>query len=48
MYTLVDLSVHEVIQMVRDRIGPVAAFKTAIVVDRLPKNRSGKILIKKS
>ncbi len=34
----------EVVQMVRDRIGPVAAFKTATVVDRLPKTRSGKIL----
>ena len=34
----------EVIQMVRDRIGPVASFKTATVVDRLPKTRSGKIL----
>jgi propionyl-CoA synthetase len=34
----------EVVQMVRDRIGPVAAFKTAIVVKRLPKTRSGKIL----
>jgi propionyl-CoA synthetase len=30
--------------MVRDRIGPVAAFKSAIVVERLPKTRSGKIL----
>jgi len=29
---------------VRDRIGPVAAFKHAIVVKRLPKTRSGKIL----
>jgi propionyl-CoA synthetase len=34
----------EVVQMVRERIGPVAAFKTAIVVKRLPKTRSGKIL----
>jgi propionyl-CoA synthetase len=34
----------EVVQMVRDRIGPVAAFKMAIVVPRLPKTRSGKIL----
>ena len=34
----------EVVQRVRDRIGPVAAFKTAVVVDRLPKTRSGKIL----
>jgi propionyl-CoA synthetase len=36
--------VSEVIQMVRSAIGPVAAFKTAIVVQRLPKTRSGKIL----
>ena len=34
----------ECVKLVRDRIGPVAAFKTAIVVDRLPKTRSGKIL----
>ncbi|WP_421999722.1 propionyl-CoA synthetase [Reyranella sp.] len=37
-------TVREVVQLVRDRIGPVAAFKTAIVVPRLPKTRSGKIL----
>ena len=36
--------VKEVVQMVRDQIGPVAAFKTAAVVQRLPKTRSGKIL----
>ena len=36
--------VQEVVQMVRDRIGPVAAFKSATVVKRLPKTRSGKIL----
>ncbi len=36
--------VKEVVQMVRDSIGPVAAFKTAVVVKRLPKTRSGKIL----
>ncbi len=36
--------VAEVIQRVRDQIGPVAAFKLAVVVDRLPKTRSGKIL----
>jgi propionyl-CoA synthetase len=35
---------NEVVQLVRDRIGPVAAFKTAFVVPRLPKTRSGKIL----
>ncbi len=34
----------EVVAMVRERIGPVAAFKTALVVNRLPKTRSGKIL----
>jgi propionyl-CoA synthetase len=36
--------VKEVVQMVRDQIGAVAAFKTAVVVERLPKTRSGKIL----
>ncbi|MDH3472467.1 MAG: propionyl-CoA synthetase [Rhodospirillales bacterium] len=36
--------VKEVVQMVRQQIGPVAAFKTATVVKRLPKTRSGKIL----
>ncbi len=36
--------VSEVVAMVRDRIGPVAAFKSAAVVKRLPKTRSGKIL----
>jgi propionyl-CoA synthetase len=36
--------VKEVVEMVRERIGPVAAFKTAVVVKRLPKTRSGKIL----
>ena len=35
---------RECVQMIRDKIGPVAAFKTAAVVDRLPKTRSGKIL----
>jgi propionyl-CoA synthetase len=36
--------VAELVQKVRDTIGPVAAFKTAAVVKRLPKTRSGKIL----
>ena len=36
--------VGEVVKMVRGEIGPVAAFKTATVVNRLPKTRSGKIL----
>ncbi|MBL1234776.1 MAG: propionyl-CoA synthetase [Rhodobiaceae bacterium] len=34
----------EVVSMVRDQIGPVAAFKQALVVQRLPKTRSGKVL----
>ena len=34
----------EAVKLVRDQIGPVAAFKLAVVVDRLPKTRSGKIL----
>lgn len=38
--------VADVVRMVRDRIGPVAFFKTAVVVARLPKTRSGKILRK--
>jgi propionyl-CoA synthetase len=36
--------VAEVVKLVRERIGPVAAFKLAAVVPRLPKTRSGKIL----
>jgi propionyl-CoA synthetase len=36
--------VEEVVSLVRERIGPVAAFKIAVVVARLPKTRSGKIL----
>lgn len=36
--------VKECVKLVRDKIGPVAAFKLAVVVDRLPKTRSGKIL----
>ena len=36
--------VAEVVKLVRERIGPVAAFKQAVVVQRLPKTRSGKIL----
>ncbi|MBC8339330.1 MAG: propionyl-CoA synthetase [Rhodospirillales bacterium] len=36
--------ISDVVSMVREQIGPVAAFKTAAVVDRLPKTRSGKIL----
>jgi propionyl-CoA synthetase len=36
--------VGDVVKMVRERIGPVAFFKSALVVQRLPKTRSGKIL----
>ena len=36
--------VKECVALVRDQIGPVAAFKIALVVERLPKTRSGKIL----
>jgi propionyl-CoA synthetase len=39
-----DVIAGELVQLVRDQIGPVAAFKKALVVDRLPKTRSGKIL----
>ena len=39
-----DEVVTDVVKMVRGQIGPVAAFKTATVVNRLPKTRSGKIL----
>ena len=35
---------NEIVALVREKIGPVAAFKTAIKVERLPKTRSGKIL----
>jgi len=35
---------QEIVALVRERIGPVAAFKLAITVARLPKTRSGKIL----
>ena len=36
--------VKDVIGLVREKIGPVAAFKSAVVVKRLPKTRSGKIV----
>jgi propionyl-CoA synthetase len=36
--------VMELVEMVRERIGPVASFKVATVVKQLPKTRSGKIL----
>ena len=39
-----DEIVAELVQLVRTRIGPIACFKTAAVVKRLPKTRSGKIV----
>ncbi|MEW5010630.1 MAG: propionyl-CoA synthetase [Cycloclasticus sp.] len=39
-----DIIVKELIALVREKIGPVAAFKMATIVNRLPKTRSGKIL----
>lgn len=36
--------ISEVVQRVRDQVGPVASFKSVAIVDRLPKTRSGKIL----
>jgi propionyl-CoA synthetase len=39
-----DVIENEIVALVRDKIGPVAAFKLAITVQRLPKTRSGKIL----
>ena len=39
-----DEIVPELVQRVREKIGPVAAFKQACVVERLPKTRSGKVL----
>ncbi|OZA02519.1 MAG: propionyl-CoA synthetase, partial [Rhodobacterales bacterium 17-64-5] len=39
-----DEVVRECVALVRDQIGPVADFKRAVVIERLPKTRSGKIL----
>jgi propionyl-CoA synthetase len=39
-----DEIVSDVVQMVRHDIGPIASFKKAVVVNRLPKTRSGKVL----
>jgi len=39
-----DVVEDEAVALVRERVGPVASFRTALVVDRLPKTRSGKIL----
>ncbi|HHH89698.1 MAG TPA: propionyl-CoA synthetase, partial [Aliiroseovarius sp.] len=39
-----DEVTRECVALVREKIGPVAAFRLAVVVERLPKTRSGKIL----
>ena len=39
-----DQILKELVQSVRTKIGPVAAFKNAVIVQRLPKTRSGKVL----
>ncbi len=39
-----DSIIKEIISLVREKIGPVAVFKIALIVERLPKTRSGKIL----
>ncbi len=39
-----DEIVRDAVAMVRHRIGPIASFRSAVVVDRLPKTKSGKIL----
>lgn len=39
-----DVLSRELAAMIRDKIGPIACFKQAIAVQRLPKTRSGKIL----
>ena len=36
--------ITDLIQMVRNNVGPIAAFKNVVVVKRLPKTRSGKTL----
>jgi propionyl-CoA synthetase len=39
-----DEIIAELVRMIRSQIGPVASFKVAAIVRRLPKTRSGKIL----
>ncbi len=39
-----DVIIAECVALMRDKIGPVAAFRIATIIDRLPKTRSGKIL----
>ena len=39
-----NIIIDETINMVRNEIGPVASFRKVVIVNRLPKTRSGKIL----
>lgn len=41
-----DKICDELVKLVRDKVGPVAAFRDVLILDRLPKTRSGKILRK--
>lgn len=41
-----DMIENQLITLVREKIGPVAVFKKVVIVDRLPKTRSGKVLRK--
>ena len=36
--------INESVLLVREKIGPVASFKKAVIIERLPKTRSGKVL----
>ena len=44
VFDTIDGLQDELVQMVRTAVGPFANFKRAVVVNRLPKTRSGKIL----
>lgn len=44
MYDLYSAVLEECVKLVRENIGAVACFRRAVVVDRLPKTRSGKTL----
>jgi len=39
-----DVIKSELVSLIREKVGPVASFKKVVVVDRLPKTRSGKVL----
>jgi propionyl-CoA synthetase len=41
-----NLIQHELAELIREKIGPIACYKNTLLVKRLPKTRSGKILRK--